>query len=92
MKYLLLGIALLSCLCISAPAKAWDGFDAESTDVVEVTPDRIPSKGETVDVRHYDSDTTQTCLIEAVTRNARTVELVVQAPSGATRTLVMEGR
>ena len=52
----------------------------------------LPSPGETVDVRNYDTDTTETCLVESVSRNARTVELVVRTSAGATRTLVMEGR
>ena len=43
-------------------------------------------------MRSYDSDTTETCLVEAVSRNPRTVELVVRNPQGKTRTLVMEGR
>ena len=53
-------------------------------------PDRVPSKGETVDVRNYDKDVTETCLVESVARNARTVELVVRTPAGAMRTLVMK--
>ena len=77
---------------MATSALAWDGFDADSADLVEVIPDRVPSKGETVDVHNYDKDTTETCLVESVTRNARTVELVVRAPAGAVHTLVMEGR
>ena len=45
-----------------------------------------------MDVRNYDKDATETCLVESVTRNARTVELVVRAASGTRHTLVMEGR
>ena len=79
-------------LCVPPEIRAWDGFDAASTDLVEVNPDRVPSPGDTVDVRNYDTDTTETCLVESVSRNARTVELVVRTSSGAARTLVMEGR
>ncbi|MBE6442351.1 MAG: DUF5334 family protein [Desulfovibrio sp.] len=92
MKYLLCLAVLLGCLYGSGPAAAWDGFDADSADLVEVTPDRVPRKGDTVDVRNYDKDATETCLVESVTRNARTVELVVRAASGTRHTLVMEGR
>ena len=92
MKHLLLGAALTGWILLPLPALAWDGFDADSADLVEVTPDRVPSRGETVDMRSYDSDTTETCLVEAVSRNPRTVELVVRNPQGKTRTLVMEGR
>ena len=92
MKHLLFGAALLGCLCLTTPALAWDGFDADSADLVEVIPDRVPSKGDAVDVRNYDKDVTETCLVESVARNARTVELVVRTPAGVTRTLVMEGR
>ena len=92
MKHLLFGAALLGCVCMTIPALAWDGFDADSADLVEVIPDRVPSKGDAVDVRNYDKDATETCLVESVARNARTVELVVRTPAGVTRTLVMEGR
>ena len=92
MKHLLFGAALLGSLCMTIPALAWDGFDADSADLVEVIPDRVPSKGDTVDVRNYDKDATETSLVESVARNARTVELVVRTPAGVTRTLVMEGR
>ncbi len=87
----LAGILSLA-LCAPPVARAWDGFDADSADLVEITPDRVPFQGDTVDVRNYDSDSVETCLVESVTRNARTVELVVRTPSGARRTLVMEGR
>ena len=49
MKHLLFVAALLGCLCMTIPALAWDGFDADSADLVEVIPDRVPSKGDTVD-------------------------------------------
>ena len=77
---------------MTIPALAWDGFDADTADLVEVIPDRVPSKGDAVDVRNYDKDATETSLVESVARNARTVELVVRTPAGVTRTLVMEGR
>ena len=37
-------------------------------------------------------DAATTDLVETVTRNARTVEVVVRTPKGLKRTLVMEGR
>ena len=86
------GCLLWGCLLLPRGAIAWDGFDADTTDLVELTPDRLPSAGETVDVRDYDSDTTQTCLVERVARNSRTIEVVVRSPDGKRRTLVMEGR
>ena len=92
MKHLLFVAALLGCLCLTTPALAWDGFDADSADLVEVIPDRVPSKGDTVDVRNYDKDATETCLVESVVSNNRTVELVVRTQAGVTRTIVMEGR
>ncbi|MBD5626954.1 MAG: DUF5334 family protein [Desulfovibrio sp.] len=92
MNHLFSGALLVGCLLLPQATAAWDGFDADSTDLVELTPDRLPSAGETVDVRSYDSDTTQTCLVESVARNSRTIEVVVRAPDGTRRTLVMEGR
>lgn len=92
MKHLLLGAAIAGCLLVPLTVAAWDGFDADTTDLVEITPDRLPSQGEAVDVRNYDTDASETCLVESVTRNARTVEVVVRTPKGVRRTLVMEGR
>lgn len=92
MNHLFLGALLVGCLLLPRVAFAWDGFDADTTDLVELTPDRLPSTGDTVDVRNYDSDTTQTCLVERVARNSRTIEVVVRSPDGKRRTLVMEGR
>lgn len=92
MKHLLLWAAIAGCLCVPLSVLAWDGFDADTTDLVEITPDNVPSRGDTVDVRNYDTDAIETCLVEAVSRNARTVEVVVRTPTGHMRTLVMEGR
>ncbi|MBQ4566650.1 MAG: DUF5334 family protein [Desulfovibrio sp.] len=92
MKHLFSWAALSVGLFMSQYAIAWDGFDADTTDLVEITPDKLPKAGDTVDVRNYESDTSQTCLVEAVSRNTRTVEVVVRAPGGQMRTLVMEGR
>lgn len=83
---------MMANLFLPLTASAWDGFDADTTDLVEITPDKLPKSGETVDVRNYDTDTTQTCLVEVVNRNARTVEVIVRTPDGHQRTLVMEGR
>lgn len=92
MKLFFRGAILLSCLLLPTAVTAWDGFDADTADLVELTPDRLPSPGEAVDVRNYDTDATQTCLVESVARNSRTIEVVVRTPDGKRRTLVMEGR
>ena len=92
MKYLLIGALAPACLLSDQPAVAWDGFDADSSDLVEMIPDALPVAGENVDVRDYATDQTTTCLVKTVSRNSRTVEVVVRTPDGGTRTLVMEGR
>ncbi len=92
MKHLLFGAAIAGCLLAPLTVPAWDGFDAATTDRVEIRPDRVPAQGDTVDVRNYDTDASEICLVESVTRNARTVEVVVSTPKGLKRTLVMEGR
>lgn len=91
MKYLLALAAILVCLG-AGPARAWDGFDADTTDLVEVIPDELPSPGDSIGVRDYDTDTDHSCVVESIRRNRRTVELVVRTPEGKRRTLVMEGR
>lgn len=87
-----LSLPVLLALVLSAgTALAWDGFDAESSALVEILPDQVPAKGDTVDVRNYDTDTTETCLVESILRNKRTIEVVVRTPEGTKRrTLVME--
>lgn len=82
---------LVGALCTAGNALAWDGFDAESSALVEITPEQVPAKGDTIDVRNYDTDSTETCLVESVLRNKRTIEIVVRTPEGTKRrTLVME--
>ena len=93
MKWLLPCLAVMMWLCSPLPpAFAWEGFDAATADLVEITPDRIPSRGETIEVRNYDKNTTETCLVESVIRNARTIEIVARTPGGEQKRLVMEGR
>ena len=92
MKYLLSLSALLGCLSLCGSAAAWDGFDADTADLVAVTPDRIPRHGDAIDVHNYDKNSTESCLVQSVTRNTRTVEIVVRTASGTLHTLVMEGR
>lgn len=90
MKYLLLGMALLLICSGWSVCLAWDGFDADTANLVEIIPDRVPETGAAVDVRVYDTDETITCLVESVTRNRRTIEVVVRLPDGKMKTLVME--
>lgn len=92
MKYPLIGLVALAILAIGATCPAWDGFDADTTDLIEIIPDKIPDIGDTVEVRAYETQTVETCLVENVTRNRRTIEVVVRDPDGDRRTLVMETR
>ncbi|MDR3319448.1 MAG: DUF5334 domain-containing protein [Desulfovibrio sp.] len=82
---------IVGLVCLPLTVPAWDGFDASTTGLVEIIPGNLPSRGDTVDVRSYDDDTTQTYLVENVTQNARTVEVVVRSTNGGARMLVMEG-
>jgi hypothetical protein len=91
MKHLL-KIIVVCGLILPVPVAAWDGFDADTADLVEIITDKIPSRGDAVDIRHYDTDSVQTCLVESVLHNARTVEIVARSADGVKRTLVMEGR
>lgn len=92
MKHLIFGLTALYLAMIPASAPCWDGFDADTADLVEIIPDVLPSIGATVDVRNYETEETEPCLIESITRNRKTIEVVVKTPSGAKRTLVMEYR
>lgn len=88
MKYLLVGALLLA----AGRAWAWDGFDADSADLVRIEPDRTPAPGETISVKNYDSRETVSAIVKSVKRNRRTIEVVVLYPDNTSRTLVMEGR
>lgn len=92
MKYLLTGLTGLVLLGLASFATAWDGFDAESADLVEIIPENVPTAGETINVKNHDTDQTELCLVENVKRNRRTIEIVVAYPDGKLHTLVMEGR
>lgn len=92
MKKIMFPAVLLACLAWAAPVHAWDGFDADTADLVEIIPDRLPPIGGSVDVRSYENDSTMSCVVESVTRNKRTTEVVVRTPDGLRRILVMEGR
>ena len=85
-------IALCASLAPLLPALAWGRLLMRiPADLVEIIPDALPNKGDTVDVRNYSNDETTTCLVVSVTRNSRTVEIVVRTPDGEAHTLVMEG-
>lgn len=90
MKYLLLGVACAAFLLVGSICMAWEGFDADTADLVEIIPDRVPDAGAAIDVHIYDKDETITCLVENVTRNRSTIEVVVRGPDGGKKTLVME--
>lgn len=88
-KYLAITAVCLPFVCTNT-ALAWDGFDADTTALVEITPAVIPAKGDNVDVKDSESETSVTCLVEQVTRNTRTVEISVITPDKLKRILIME--
>lgn len=90
MKYLIATIMFLG-IC-PGTCFGWDGFDSDSADLIEIITDAIPNINSTVEVRNYETDQTETCIVESVTRNRRTIEVVVRDPSGKRRILVMEMR
>ena len=90
MKNLLFSLVMVCGFAV--PASAWEGFDAETTDLVSLSPDQVPSRGDTVEVHNYDKEKYETCVIEHITLNTRTMEVIVRMQDGTLRTLVMEGR
>ncbi|MDD6180599.1 MAG: DUF5334 family protein [Desulfovibrionaceae bacterium] len=77
-------------LCTAGAAFAWEGFDAATTALVEVTPALLPARGDTVEVRDMETEDVTSCRVARVDHNTRTVELVLIAPDGTHRILVME--
>lgn len=92
MKILLSGALLLIALVCPLKALAWDGFDADSADLVQIKPETEPQPGYVVSVTNYDKDTTTEAIVLSVRHNLRTIEVVVQYPDNSVHTLVMEGR
>lgn len=86
-------ILALALLCLlPATALAWDGFDADTTALVEVTPAEMPKAGQTIEIRDYDTDETNGYTVESVKRNVRTVEISVRnTATNSKRVVVMEG-
>lgn len=82
----------MAMLALGAMASAWDGFDAESIELVEITPDAYPQTGDTITIKNYDQDNSVTGIVENVKRNRRTIEVVARYPDGTSHTLVMESR
>ena len=80
----------LMLLAFGLPCLAWDGFDSDTMELVEILPDVIPIPGQTIDVRSYDSDNTENVIVESVIRNKSTVEVTVRYPDGKKHILVME--
>lgn len=92
MRYILTGVLAAFLFFLPAlPALAWDGFDADSADLVEIVPDTVPAAGDTITVRNRDRNTEFTCIVIAVKRNSRTTEVSVRCQDDPARTLVMEG-
>lgn len=89
MKYLLLAMFFT---CGASPVWAWEGFDADTTELVEITPDAAPSPGDTITVKNYDRDAESKAVVESVRRNSRTMEVIVFFPDASKHTLVMQGR
>ncbi len=92
MKHLLQALCILCVSGAGIPAMAWDGFDAATADLVEIIPDAIPKRGDTVEIHFYEGDRRMSCTVENIIRNSRTIEVMVRDPDNATRILVMEGR
>lgn len=92
MKYLLTVMLLCTMALWGASGWAWDGFDADTTELVEITPDAVPQSGDAINVKIYDTDTTIAGVVESVKHNRRTVEVIVRYPDGKSHMLVMEGR
>ena len=73
-------------------APAWDGFDADSIELVEIESESIPASGETIDIKHQESGVTKTGIVQSMKQNKRTIEIVVRYSDNSLHTLVMEGR
>lgn len=92
MKYISCALIFAGFWICSASVFAWDGFDAESIELVEIGTEGIPASGETIEIRNQESGVTKTAIVQSMKQNQRTVEIVVRYPDNTVHTLVMEGR
>lgn len=72
-------------------ALAWDGFDADTAELVEIVPPRVPHPGQKIEVRNYDTEKSSNGVVKSITRNSKTIEIVYIDQDGKLHTLVMEG-
>lgn len=92
MKYIILTLSAL-CVCVNArPLPAWDGFDADSAELVEIIPDGVPQPGQEIEVLNHDKDTSSKGVVISVIRNRKTIEVAFQDSEGKLHIFVMEGR
>lgn len=77
---------------IASVAFAWDGFDAETIELVEIVTNSLPPDGETIDIKNHDTGATCPGIVQSLKHNASTIEIVVRYPDDSLHTLVMEGR
>ena len=84
---------LPACMLLCAsPVLAWMGFDADTAELVEITPETVPSKGETIVVHDISTNGNVSCLVREVVLSSRTVEVRVSTSEGKKRVLIMESR
>ncbi len=92
MKYSVPALFLAAFANCASAAFAWDGFDSESIELVEIQMDSDPGIGETLDIKYQESGITRTGIVQSVKHNKSTIEIAIRYPDNSLRTLVMEGR
>lgn len=92
MKYIILTLSALCVYIKAQPLLAWDGFDADSAELIEIIPDSVPQPGQEIEVLNHDTDTSSKGVVKSVIRNRKTIEVVFQDSEGKLHIFVMEGR
>lgn len=83
--------AALLATFLSLPVLAWDGYDYESGDYVEIESGNLVRSGETIEFYDYDSGEYRSADVESISRFGSSVEVeVYDHDSGEYRTLEME--
>lgn len=78
-------------LLLSTVAVAWDGYDSDTGESVEIGSGNLVRAGETVEIYDYEDGTYKDVDVESVTRYGSSVEVeVYDYESGEYRTLEMD--
>lgn len=84
-------IIFLFCFFLPISSFAWDGYDYETGDYIEIGKGNLVRTGREIEIYDYSDGSYKDVEVESIQRNGRTVEIeVYDNDSGEYRTFEME--